>query len=303
MAMELETMPQSNSLRSGSDMSANGSLLDPVLTEVGSIVGRELRELRLQVAAALSELRAVRAETELRVSTRLVELSDGPPGPPGEPGERGERGLSGIPGAPGGKGENGDPGPPGERGERGEKGEPGPVGPNGVGSPGPPGPPGKLAIVKQWADGVHYEGDVVTHAGETYQALRDTGRKPPADDWCRLAAAGRDGRSLSVRSTWSEDETSYQALDLVVLGGSCFVARHDAPGACPGDGWQLIAKRGQRGDKGDRGERGEPGHAGPPGKSLLSAAIDDQGLLTLTQDDGSTVTCDFYPLLTRVASR
>lgn len=294
-------MPQSNSLRSGPDMSVNGSPLDPVLLEVGSIVGRELRELRLQVAAALSELRAARAETELRVSARLVELRDGPPGPQGEPGERGLPGEA-IAGPPGGKGENGDPGPPGERGERGEKGEPGPVGLNGVGSPGPPGPPGKLAIVKQWADGVHYEGDVVTHAGETFQALCDTGRKPPGDDWSRLAAAGRDGRSLSVRSTWSEDET-YQALDLVVLGGSCFVARHDAPGACPGDGWQLIAKRGQRGDKGDRGERGEPGHAGPPAKSLLSAAIDDQGLLTLTQDDGSTVTCDFYPLLARVASR
>lgn len=279
-------------------MSANASPLDPVLTEVGSIVGRELRELRLQVAAALSELRAVRAETELRISTRLIELHDGPPGPPGEPGERGLPGEA----IAGPSGEKGDPGPPGERGERGEKGEPGPVGPNGEGRPGPPGPPGKLPIAKSWSDGVHYEGDVVTHAGETYQALRDTGRKPPADDWCRLAAAGRDGRSLSVRSTWSEDET-YQALDLVVLGGSCFAARHDAPGACPGDGWQLIAKRGQRGDKGDRGERGEPGHAGPPGKSLLSAAIDDQGLLTLTLDDGSTVTCDFYPLLSRVAFR
>jgi hypothetical protein len=305
VAMGPVPMPQSNSLRSGPDMSASALPLDPVLTEVGSIVGRDVgrieRELRLQVAAFLSDARAEMAELRLAYAERLAELPAGPPGPQGERGERGERGWPGE----GIIGEKGDPGPPGERGERGNRGEPGPAGLDGVGlpgslgPPGPPGPPGKLPIARQWSDGVHYEGDVVTHAGETWQAVRDTGRRPPGDDWCRLAAAGRDGRSLSVRSTWSEDE-AYQALDVVVLGGSCFVARHDAPGGCPGDGWQLIAKRGQRGDKGERGERGEPGHAGPPGSKLVAAAVDDRGLLTLTHDDGSTVSCDFYPLLSRV---
>ncbi len=84
-----------------------------------------------------------------------------------------------------------------------------------------------------------------------------------------------------------------------MAGGSCFVARRNDPGPCPGDGWQLIAQRGQRGEAGLRGERGEPGHRGPAGR-IASATIDNQGLLTLTAEDGATTTCDFYPVLTQV---
>jgi hypothetical protein len=50
-----------------------------------------------------------------------------------------------------------------------------------------------LPLVKTYvADAVHYPGDVVTHDGSTYQALRDTARAPPVDDWICLARAGRD---------------------------------------------------------------------------------------------------------------
>jgi hypothetical protein len=37
-------------------------------------------------------------------------------------------------------------------------------------------------------------------------------------------------------------------LDIVTFDKSSFIARHDEPGPCPGDGWQLIAAHGARGD-------------------------------------------------------
>src|SRR4029077_13635144 len=133
-------------------------------------------------------------------------------------------------GEPGPAGRDGEPGLPGRDGERGERG--------------PEGPQGKLPLAAPWLDGVHYQAAVVTHDGSTWQARRDTGQPPPHDDWLCLAAVGDAGRSLAVRGTYDASKT-YSALDIVVLGGSAFVARRDDPGSCPGDGWQLIAKRGQ----------------------------------------------------------
>jgi hypothetical protein len=74
------------------------------------------------------------------------------------------------------------------------------------------------------------------------------------------------------------------------------VARQDDPGPCPGDGWQLLAGHGKTGKPGPQGERGPPG---PPGPAARALAVDAEGLLTLTNADGSVVTCDFYPLLAR----
>lgn len=51
----------------------------------------------------------------------------------------------------------------------------------------------------------------------------------------------------------------YGRLDVVVKDSSSFVALRDNPGACPGDGWQMIACGGKRGPT---GERGPPGPAG-----------------------------------------
>jgi hypothetical protein len=157
---------------------------------------------------------------------------------------------------------------------------------------------GKLPLVAPWLDGVHYEAAVVTYQGATWQAQRDTGQPPPHDDWICLAVPGVDGRSLNVRGTY-DTKKQYRALDIVVTGGASFVARSDDPGECPGAGWQLIAAQGKTGKPGEVGPRGE---RGMPGR-IASATIDNEGLLTLTAEDGSSATCDFYPVLSQVGHR
>jgi hypothetical protein len=178
--------------------------------------------------------------------------------PHGPPGERGAAGPIGPPG------ERGIPGPCGERGEKGEAG-----------------PPGKLPIVKPYeSDAVHYKGDVVVHEGSTYQALRDTGRSPLHDaDWICLARAGREGVDAitpTVRGTFDPNET-YTRLDIVTFDKGSFIARHDDPGWCPGNGWQLIAAHGAPGEKGSlgpRGAQGAKGEKGGPGVSIVDWQID-----------------------------
>jgi hypothetical protein len=284
-------------------MTGNALPHDPLAVELGTIAGRVERELRLQVAALTAEvreelarLRAGRADAELAIAAKLAELRDGPPGPRGEPGEQGSPGVATV----GPAGEQGPPGPSGAAGERGQPGPPGEAGP--AGEPGPPGPrgeagpPGKFAAPAAWVRGVHYESELVTHGGSTWSAARDTAEEPPHDDWICVAEAGRDGRSFTIRGLWKA-AGQYRALDVVALNGSSFVARVDEPGQCPGDGWQLIAAQGNRGKAGERGPKGE---AGPAGRALVKAAIDAEGLLTLTADDGSAITCDLYPLLVRV---
>jgi hypothetical protein len=144
----------------------------------------------------------------------------------------------------------------------GTMGPPGPSGPRGE-----QGPPGKLPMAKLWTpETVFYAGDVVAHDGGTFQAKRDTGQQPPHADWACLAAVGRDGGSITVRGTF--DETAeYRRLDVVALNGGSFVALKDAPGPCPGPGWQLLASQGKRGVAGARGERGDRGPKGDPGLS------------------------------------
>jgi hypothetical protein len=207
-------------------------------------------------------------------------------GEPGARGERGERGLQGEPGPNGDRGEPGPigaPGPVGERGLQGLQGERGAGGADGKdGAPGPAGKdgaPGMLPIAKCWIpDTVHYAGTVVTFFGALYQAARDTGGKPGMDskDWNCLAVGGRDGRTPHVRGVYSAEET-YAELDIVSRNGGSFIAKCDAPGACPGDGWQILTMTGKRGeagpkgDKGDRGDRGEPGARGERGAAGKSA--------------------------------
>ena len=63
------------------------------------------------------------------------------------------------------------------------EGPPGPEGPQG-----PPGPPALFPETRVWSpDAVSYRGDVVTHAGGTWQARKDTGKEPPHPDWIPLA--------------------------------------------------------------------------------------------------------------------
>jgi hypothetical protein len=142
------------------------------------------------------------------------------------------------------------------------------------------GPPGKLPLVKLWKpETVFYEGEVVAYDGGTFQARRDTGQAPGHKDWICLATPGRDGKSLVVRGTFDE-AAEYRYLDIVALNGGSFVALRDAPGRCPGSGWQLLTSPGKRGparqsgEKGARGERGPPGEPGSSGATICGWKID-----------------------------
>jgi len=91
----------------------------------------------------------------------------------------------------------------------------------------------------------------------------------------------------------------YSALDVVALNGASFIARHDAPGMCPGEGWQMIASQGKRGQTGEKGDRGDRGPAGP---AVTRIEVNDDALLTITSGDGTRTTCDLYPLLIKLQS-
>jgi len=152
-----------------------------------------------------------------------------------------------------------------------------------VGATGPPGPsgpqgeqglPGKLAMVKLWVPKtVFYAGDVVAYDGGTFQAKRDTGQPPSHNDWTCLAAAGRDGGGIIVRGTFLESAT-YRRLEVVARNGGSFVALKDAPGSCPGAGWQMLTSPGKRGLAGEKGERGPKGEPGLSGATIREWKID-----------------------------
>jgi hypothetical protein len=165
------------------------------------------------------------------------------------------------------------------------RGPPGPSGPRGE-----QGPPGKLPLVKLWTpETVYYEGDVVAYDGGTFQAQRDTGQPPSHAHWICLAAAGCDGKTIAVRGTF-DGSVSYRHLDVVALNGGSFIALKDAPGPCPGSGWQLLASQGRRGAAGEKGERGLPGprgDAGASGATILGWKIErDRYVATPVMSDG-----------------
>jgi hypothetical protein len=169
------------------------------------------------------------------------------------------------------------------------------------GAPGPAGPPGKLETVKDHVEGhVYYERDIVAAGdGALYQAERDTAATPPHPDWRRITRAGRDGKdALNFRIEGTFDPAAkYHRLSIVTLNGSSFVARHDDPGPCPGDGWQLLASAGKRGQQGLRGERGERGPTGPLATAprIASTDIDPEYNLNILYTDGSRDTIPLRP--------
>jgi hypothetical protein len=171
-----------------------------------------------------------------------------------------------------------------------------------MGALGPPGPPGKLPLVRVWNDGIHYEGDIVTHDGSTWQAQRDTGRSAPHEDWICLARSGRDGMdgtSFKICGTWDASK-QYGRLDTVILNGGAFVAKTANPGPCPGDGWQLMASQGKQGKPGERGPVGSAGPSGKDAPAIVRMEVDNDGLIRLVTSDGSEVTCDLYPVLAKL---
>lgn len=287
-------------------------------------------ELETVVELVRSEVGKIAPDLVQKAVDAIPRPADGKDGAPGERGLQGERGEAGSPGPIGEKGESGAEGrsvsvddvrpivadlveravgaipvpKDGKDGEPGKDGRDGAAGINGKdGLDGKDGPAGKLPLVKAWLDTVYREGEVVTHEGGTYQASRDTGKAPPHADWTCLAAPGRngvDGRSFTVRGTYTDDEPGYRALDIVALNGGAFIARKDNPGPCPGEGWQVLAMRGKPGPAGEPGKRGEPGTRGLPGPGIAEMSIDGQGLLTVKNADGSTVDCDLYPVLVKV---
>jgi hypothetical protein len=178
-------------------------------------------------------------------------------------------------------------GPRGERGQKGDKGD-----------------PGELPIVRAWSeDDISYAGDVVTCDGGTWQARKDTSKKPPHRDWVPLAVAGRNAASPLVRGTFDPVQ-NYSALNIVAMNGSAFIARCDDPGECPGDGWQLIASAGRAGKPGPKGESGEPGPRGErglPGQAgltILSWQVDPERYraMPLMSDGSEGAALELRPL-------
>ncbi len=214
---------------------------------------------------------------------------DGEPGPRGEAGPKGEAGEKGERGADGINGRDGAEGAAGRDGADGKDGR--------------DGAPGKLTIAKAWDGKVTYAAEVRIHKGATWQAVCDTGSEPGGEDWICLAARGVDGKDadeIEVRGTW-DAASLYRRLNIVALNGAAFIARKDDPGVCPGEGWQVIAMRGKPGEKGMQGQRGERGEQGPAGPAVLHLEADANGIVTLVNGDGSTVDCDLYPLLSKLA--
>jgi hypothetical protein len=142
-------------------------------------------------------------------------------------------------------------------------------------------------------DKVHYEGELVTYEGSTYQALCDTGRAPPDEEhWICVAAGGLDGLSFRVRGTYQQDEP-YSRFDVVALNGGSFVARRNNPGTCPGDDWQALCFQGKKGPAGPKGDRGE---RGPPGPSIKGCEVEaERYTLILNQGDGTSVSINLRP--------
>jgi hypothetical protein len=94
-------------------------------------------------------------------------------------------------------------------------------------------------------------------AGPPGPAGKDGAAGPPGE-------AGKDGAQIAIRGTF-DAAAEYRYLDVVMTGGSSFVALTDKPGECPGAGWQLMASAGRSGKPGTKGERGDPGVKGERG--------------------------------------
>lgn len=153
------------------------------------------------------------------------------------------------------------------------------------------GPAGTMPIATVWTDEVHYAGAVVTHAGATWQARRDTGKEPRAGspDWICLVPAPSEPRSFRLRGTY-DPASQYDELDVVVIKGSSFVAKRNDPGDCPGDGWQLNAQTGRPGEK----VKGDDGKAAP---KIMGVDLDDTQLVFRFDQGAPDLRVDLYPVL------
>lgn len=224
---------------------------------------RELRDAEHRARLAEIDSLMVRVRgTERDIESRLASIKDGSPGEPGPPGRPGDRGADADMDL-----------------VRSMVNEAVAVAIAAL----PPAPAGKDADPEQIAEAVAAE----------------VAKIPPAP-------AGKDADMDVVRSTIEDlvaaipaDRTDYAALDVVALNGAAFVAKNNEPGACPGEGWQMIAAQGKRGAPGPRGD-GVKGDRGDPGPAVAAMDVDGEGLLKIRNADGSTIECDLYPLLSQL---
>ena len=97
-------------------------------------------------------------------------------------------------------------------------------------------------------------------------------------DTCKALIAEK--LSQRIRGTFSA-QAKYDLGDVVALDGASFIARHDNPGLCPGDGWQLLARQGTRGIAGPRGI------AGKDAPTIASWVVDrERFIVTPIMSDG-----------------
>jgi hypothetical protein len=91
--------------------------------------------------------------------------------------------------------------------------------------------PGKVPIAKAW-EAESYAGAFVSHADSTWQAKRDTAKRPgDSDDWLLIARAGRDGRngqdarSMSFKG-WRRSSPAREGAD-TQRGSQAAAGRYD----------------------------------------------------------------------------
>jgi hypothetical protein len=95
--------------------------------------------------------------------------------------------------------------------------------------------------------------------------------------------------ALNFRGPYSAAAT-YVSGDVVMLGGSSWVATRDGPGDLPGSGdWKLLASAGQRGRPGPKGERGERGMSAAAPSPVAWHISPRNYMATLTLSDGTAV--------------
>jgi hypothetical protein len=167
------------------------------------------------------------------------------------------------------------------------------------GKDGKDGQDGKMPIAREWTNRVHYAGDVVRHAGSTYQALADTGQQPPHSDWGELASRGTDGRGFVLRGLYNAT-AEYRQHDIVMISRNSFAAKYDNPGECPGEGWQLFACSGYKGKEGPPGPAGAKGADGRSVSIVKWEADPDEMVLRIADSTGNTFAVDLQPIAERI---
>jgi len=151
--------------------------------------------------------------------------------------------------------------------------------------------PSKLPLAKAYqSDSVHYRGDLITHAGATYQAACDTCREPPHDDWVCIARAGVDGHTPNFRGVFNANKI-YARFDAAEFDGTSYIATCDNPGIPGFDaGWRVLARRGGKGPVGEAGRQGQRGARGARGEdapTIVAWTLDCKNFRAIpTMSDG-----------------